>query len=67
MNNNFYILAIDGGGYRGVYSAHILKRIEEEFGQNWLKKFGLIAGTSTGAIIAAALAKGLPASKIVEF
>ncbi len=65
--NGFYILAIDGGGYRGVYSAYILKRIAEEFGQDWLKKFGLIAGTSTGAIIAAALASGLPASKIVNF
>lgn len=64
---NFYILAVDGGGYRGVYAAHILKRIEEEFGSSWLKKFGLIAGTSTGAIIAASLARGLTASNVVDF
>jgi len=67
MNNNFYILAIDGGGYRGVYPAYILKRIEDEFGSDWLKKFGLIAGTSTGAIIATALACGLSTSQIVNF
>ena len=67
MKEKFYILAIDGGGYRGVYSAHILKRIEDEFGSDWLKRFNLIAGTSTGAIIAAALACGLSAEKIEDF
>lgn len=52
----FKILSIDGGGIRGVYSAHILKRIEEEFKINLYDYFDLIAGTSTGAIIAAAIA-----------
>ncbi|MDD5236551.1 MAG: CBASS cGAMP-activated phospholipase [Candidatus Omnitrophica bacterium] len=60
-------MAIDGGGYRGVYAAYILKRIEEEYGVDWLKKINLIAGTSTGAIIAAALACNVPASKILDF
>jgi len=67
MNKIFKILAIDGGGYRGVYAAHILKRIEEEHGSDWLKNFNLIAGTSTGAIIAAALACNFPATKILDF
>ena len=66
MSKTFKILSIDGGGYRGVYAAHILKRIEEEFSVNWRKEFGLITGTSTGSIIASGLAIGFPASKIVD-
>jgi Patatin len=53
----FKILSIDGGGFRGIFAAHILKRIEEEFFFDWLKGFDLIAGTSTGSIIAAGLEK----------
>lgn len=64
MSNKFKILAIDGGGFRGAYSAHLLKRIEEEFAINWLSDFNLLAGTSTGAIIAAGLAIGIPAKEI---
>ncbi len=52
----FKILSIDGGGIRGVYSVHILKRIEEEFKIRLHDYFDLIAGTSTGSIIAAAIA-----------
>ena len=52
----FKILSIDGGGIRGVYSAHILKRIEEEFKIKLHDYFDLVAGTSTGSIIAAAIA-----------
>lgn len=55
-NESFKILSIDGGGIRGVYSAHILKRIEEEFKIKLHDYFDLIAGTSTGSIIAAAIA-----------
>jgi len=64
MSNKFKILALDGGGFRGAYSSHLLKRIEEEFTVNWLSDFNLLAGTSTGAIIAAGLALGMPASEI---
>jgi len=59
------ILAIDGGGIRGVYAAYILKRIAEEFNTTFYKCFDLIVGTSTGAIIAAALATNYPIEKIV--
>ncbi len=60
------ILSIDGGGIRGIYPAYILQCIEERLGINLLDTFDLIAGTSTGSIIAAGVATGLPASKIVE-
>src|SRR5437588_8998479 len=67
------ILALDGGGIRGVFSLQILAKIEELF-RNERKNnqlvlaevFDLIAGTSTGAIIAAFLSWGLPVRKIEE-
>lgn len=60
------ILALDGGGLRGILSLGILARIEEVLRQRHgggdgfrlCHYFDLIAGTSTGAIIAAALAQG---------
>ena len=60
------ILSIDGGGIRGIYPAYILQCIEERLNIKLLDTFDLIAGTSTGSIIAAGVATGLPASKIVE-
>ena len=65
------ILALDGGGLRGVLSLGFLARIErllrerhEDDGFRLAHYFDLIAGTSTGAIIAAALAKGLTVDEI---
>lgn len=58
------ILAIDGGGIRGIYACHVLERIQEEFGLEFQRDFDLIAGTSTGAIIAAALAYDIPLAKV---
>ena len=49
------ILSIDGGGVRGYYSALLLARLCEAR-PGWLESFDLIAGTSTGAIIALSLA-----------
>jgi hypothetical protein len=66
MKDLFYILSIDGGGIRGVYSAKILARMEEVYEIDWPKSFHLMAGTSTGSIIAAGLAFGLTASSILE-
>ena len=63
----FYILAIDGGGYRGVFAAHILRRIEETWNVDWRRRFGLFAGTSTGSILAAGLATGVPANELFGF
>lgn len=62
----FRILSIDGGGIRGVYPAHILKCIEERLGVNLLGTFDMIAGTSTGSIVAAGVANGISASKIEQ-
>ena len=59
------ILTVDGGGIRGIYPAYILKRIAEEFAVKFHERFDLIAGTSTGAIIAAALAIDCPLADVV--
>lgn len=67
------ILALDGGGIRGALTLGYLKRIEEilrkQHDNPQLKLcdyFDLIGGTSTGAIIAACLAKGLSVEEIKE-
>jgi hypothetical protein len=62
----FRILSIDGGGIRGVYPAHILKCVEEKLGINLLESFDMIAGTSTGSIIAAGIASDIRASAMVN-
>ncbi|ABK50565.1 MULTISPECIES: CBASS cGAMP-activated phospholipase [Shewanella] len=62
----FKILSIDGGGIRGVYPAHILKCFEEKLGINLLESFDMIAGTSTGSIIAAGVACDIRATEIVN-
>lgn len=50
------ILSIDGGGIRGVIPALILQEIEKRSGEPIGKLFDLIAGTSTGGLIALGLA-----------
>lgn len=59
-------LAIDGGGIRGVMVARALMRLEEAVGARLSDFVRLTAGTSTGAIIAAGIARGLNAPAIYE-
>ncbi|MEH7180443.1 CBASS cGAMP-activated phospholipase [Neobacillus vireti] len=49
------LLCIDGGGIRGIFSIAILQALEEEVGYPVGKLFDAVAGTSTGAIIAASV------------
>lgn len=50
------ILSIDGGGIRGIIPALVLRAIEQTTGMRTADLFDLIAGTSTGGILALALA-----------
>lgn len=67
------VLSLDGGGVRGAATIAFLERLEVQISEiegrptllaEW---FDLIGGTSTGAIIAAALSLGYRASELNEF
>ena len=64
--DTFHILALDGGGTRGIYTAQLLAKIEQAFGTPIKTYFDLIAGTSTGSIIAGAAVSDIPMTEIVE-
>src|SRR5215204_6238475 len=55
-------LAIDGGGIRGLIPALVVAEIERRTGRPIATMVDLIAGTSTGGIIACGLAKPSPLS-----
>jgi uncharacterized protein len=66
--SRFRILSIDGGGIKGVFPAAFLAHIEGTLGGAPVSSFfDLIAGTSTGGIIALALGLGLRAGEVLEF
>lgn len=52
------ILCLDGGGAKGFYTLGVLKEIEAMLGCPLYKRFDLVFGTSTGAIIASLIALG---------
>jgi uncharacterized protein len=59
------ILSVDGGGYLGLATASFLQAVEQRFRAATAARFDLFCGTSTGAIIALALAADKTASEIV--
>jgi hypothetical protein len=68
------LLAIDGGGIRGVLALEVLQKIEDllkaKSGRTdfvLADYFDYIAGTSTGGIIAAGLSIGMPVKDILAF
>ena len=59
------IVSVDGGGVRGVVPTIVLQRLSGEPRlAGWLDRADLFAGTSTGGLIALALAAGLDLSTI---
>ncbi len=71
-SDSFRVLSLDGGGMRGLYTASLLENYSREIAKRKNSVgsldigagFDLIVGTSTGGIIAAALAAGKPISLI---
>ena len=60
------LLSIDGGGILGTFPAAFLAGIEQHLPKPIGSYFDLIAGTSTGGIIAIGLAMGLRASELLD-
>lgn len=60
----FRILALTGGGYRGLFTVRILEKLEHDIGRPLREHFDLIAGTSIGGILAIGLACGVDTSKM---
>jgi uncharacterized protein len=74
------LLALEGGGIRGLLTLRVLKRLEELLAQHYFpgsgdaqgrfrlcQFFDYIGGTSTGSIVAAGLARGMSIAEIEAF
>jgi hypothetical protein len=74
-NQKHKILALDGGGIRGILTLEVLARMEELLAKatgggpafRLCHFFDYVGGTSTGAIIAAGLARGMSAKELLDF
>ncbi|KRS13729.1 hypothetical protein XM53_03905 [Roseovarius atlanticus] len=66
--DDFRILSIDGGGIIGILPAAVLAECERRFlkGGSAASYFDMIAGTSTGGIIALGMAAGMRAEEVLE-
>lgn len=62
----FQVLALDGGGAKALFTAHVLARLEADLGVRITDHFDLITGTSAGGILALGLGAGLAPAEIVE-
>ena len=67
-DRRFRVLSIDGGGIRGVFPATFLAELEKRHtnGRPIGEYFDLVAGTSTGGILALGLAAGLSAGDLQD-
>lgn len=65
-NNTFNILALDGGGSKGMVTITLLRELEKHAGP-FLHNIDLFAGTSIGGANAAALASGKSVQSMIEF
>lgn len=67
LKDRYNILCLSGGGFRGLYSASLLRQIEQGYGVTDIAgRFDLVIGTSTGALIAAGLAMGHSAKRLEQ-
>jgi patatin-like phospholipase/acyl hydrolase len=64
---SFRILALDGGGLKGAFTAAALATWETQTGLRISDYFDLVAGTSTGGILAVGLGLGLSGRELLEF
>lgn len=62
----FHILSIDGGGLKGIFASGALAALERDYNTSLTRHFDLIAGTSTGGVIALALASGVRPGEVLD-
>lgn len=60
----YHVLALSGGGYRGLYTATVLAELEIVLGRPIASHFDLICGTSAGGMLALGLAAEIPAQEL---
>lgn len=60
----YHVLALSGGGYRGLYTATVLAELEAALGRPIASHFDLVCGTSAGGMLALGLAAEIPASEL---
>src|SRR6202044_1523102 len=61
---SYRILALDGGGIRGLYTAILLDRLSQRV-PGFTGRADLLAGTSTGGTLALGLAKGVSLQALI--
>lgn len=68
MAGEVRVLSVDGGGIRGIVPALVLADLERRTGRRAAELFDLIAGTSTGGLLALALTRpdARPAEELVD-
>ncbi len=64
--DRFQILALDGGGAKALFAAHVLAHLEDDLGVRVTDHFDMVAGTSAGGIVALGLGAGLRPKEIAE-
>ncbi len=64
QTGNKVILSLDGGGVRGILTLQLLKYLEKVAEIPCFELFDMVAGTSTGGIIASLIANGKTAKEI---
>jgi uncharacterized protein len=64
-NGKKMILSLDGGGTRGMISIAMLAELEKMTGKTCPELFDMVAGTSTGALIAAGIGLGISAQDLL--
>jgi len=66
MTKKIKVLALSGGGFRGLFTAQVLDQLEKLTGKPISKQFDLITGTSIGGVIALSLSAGISPSHLVN-